>query len=316
MANQDRILGLHFPNRTWWGAVGFSALIIFMIAVGSTDELGILTGVILVAVFSAAGIFLWMFPGSRFFVLAFANSLAIYTIVYFFLVEANFPRIREWVSVLGYLLPIYMFLAGVWWRRDAIREASQSEDFRRARFQGRLFIWLLPVCIIAALTFLVPGVKLESSGSDIVFLALVAGVSLFVMVISRQICLFLIDTGVLFDHLFVQMSRLGRPAFAFFTLYSFSVIVFAMIYRIMDRVTESSIFLIEGQPGAISFTESLYFSLITMSTVGYGDITPASEALRVVVGIEVMVGIMLFLFGFAEIMRYARNPDAEGKTDT
>jgi len=316
MANQDRILGLHFPNRTWWGAVGFSALIIFMIAVGSTDELGILTGVILVAVFSAAGIFLWMFPGSRFFVLAFANSLAIYTIVYFFLVEANFPRIREWVSVLGYLLPIYMFLAGVWWRRDAIREASQSEDFRRARFQGRLFIWLLPVCIVAALTFLVPGVKLESSGSDIVFLALVAGVSLFVMVISRQICLFLIDTGVLFDHLFVQMSRLGRPAFAFFTLYSFSVIVFAMIYRIMDRVTESSIFLIEGQPGAISFTESLYFSLITMSTVGYGDITPASEALRVVVGIEVMVGIMLFLFGFAEIMRYARNPDAEGKTET
>jgi len=316
MANQDRILGLHFPNRTWWGAVGFSALIIFMIAVGSTDELGILTGVILVAVFSAAGIFLWMFPGSRFFVLAFANSLAIYTIFYFFLVEANFPRIREWVSVLGYLLPIYMFLAGVWWRRDAIREASQSEDFRRARFQGRLFIWLLPVCIVAALTFLVPGVKLESSGSDIVFLALVAGVSLFVMVISRQICLFLIDTGVLFDHLFVQMSRLGRPAFAFFTLYSFSVIVFAMIYRIMDRVTESSIFLIEGQPGAISFTESLYFSLITMSTVGYGDITPASEALRVVVGIEVMVGIMLFLFGFAEIMRYARNPDAEGKTDT
>lgn len=316
MANQDRILGLHFPNRTWWGAVGFSALIIFMIAVGSTDELGILTGVILVAVFSAAGIFLWMFPGSRFFVLAFANSLAIYTIVYFFLVEANFPRIREWVSVLGYLLPIYMFLAGVWWRRDAIREASQSEDFRRARFQGRLFIWLLPVCIVAALSFLVPGVKLESSGSDIVFLALVAGVSLFVMVISRQICLFLIDTCVLFDHLFVQMSRLGRPAFAFFTLYSFSVIVFAMIYRIMDRVTESSIFLIEGQPGAISFTESLYFSLITMSTVGYGDITPASEALRVVVGIEVMVGIMLFLFGFAEIMRYARNPDAEGKTDT
>ena len=316
MANQDRILGLHFPNRTWWGAVGFSALIIFMIAVGSTDELGILTGVILVAVFSAAGIFLWMFPGSRFFVLAFANSLAIYTIVYFFLVEANFPRIREWVSVLGYLLPIYMFLAGVWWRRDAIREASQSEDFRRARFQGRLFIWLLPVCIVAALTFLVPGVKLESSGSDIVFLALVAGVSLFVMVISRQICLFLIDTGVLFDHLFVQMSRLGRPAFAFFTLYSFSVIVFAMIYRIMDRVTESSIFLIEGQPGAISFTESLYFSLITMSTVGYGDITPASEALRVVVGIEVMVGIMLFLFGFAEIIRYARNSDAEGKTDT
>lgn len=316
MAINDRILGLHFPDRAWWGAVGFSALIIFMIAVGSTDEIGIQTGIILLAVFSAAGIFLWMFPGSRFFVLAFVNSQAIYTIVYFFLVEANFENIREWVSVIGYLMPIYMFLVGVWWRKDAIREASQSESFRRAGFQGRLFIWLLPVCLIAALTFFVPGIKLTAGGSDIVFLALVAGVSLFVMVISRQICLFLIDTGVMFDHLFVQMSRLGRPAFVFFTLYSFSVIVFAMIFRIMDRVTEASIFLTDGQPAAISFTESLYFSLITMSTVGYGDITPASEALRVVVALEVMVGIMLFLFGFAEIMRYARNPDAEGKTDT
>ena len=76
------------------------------------------------------------------------------------------------------------------------------------------------------------------------------------------------------------------------------------------------IFLIEGKPETISFTESLYFSLITMSTVGYGDITPASEAVRIVASVQIMLGLILVLFAFAEIMRYARNPDAEGKTDT
>lgn len=316
MADKERILGLHLPHRAWWSAVGFSALIIFMVAVGSTDRFGILTGIILVAVFSAAGTFLWMFPGSRFFVLAFANSLAIYTIIYFYLVEANFRNIEEWVSAVGYLIPIYMFLAGVWWRRDAIRDASQAEGFRRESFSGRLFVWLLPVGFVAGLTFLVPGVKLETPGADALLLALLGGTGLFVMVVSRQICLFLIDTGVMFDHLFIQMARLSRPAFAFFTLYSFSVIVFAMVYRVMDRVTDAEIFLIEGRPETISFTESLYFSLITMSTVGYGDITPGGEAVRIVASIQIMLGLVLVLFAFAEIMRYARNPDVEGKTDT
>ena len=46
-----------------------------------------------------------------------------------------------------------------------------------------------------------------------------------------------------------------------------------------------------------------------MSTVGYGDITPASNAIRAVTAVEVMIGVLLFLFGFFEIMRYARRPD-------
>jgi len=117
---------------------------------------------------------------------------------------------------------------------------------------------------------------------------------------------------LLFDQFFVRTGRLFRPAFAFFTLYSFIVIVFAMIFRIMDRLAAEPIFLIEGARGAISFSDSLYFSLITMSTVGYGDITPAGEAVRVVAAIEVLLGILLFLFGFAEIMRYVREADRKG----
>ena len=202
MADDDRFLGIHIPHRTWLSAVGFSALIIFLVAVGSTDQLGILTGIILGAVFSAAGIFLWMFPGSRFFVLAFANSLAIYTTVYFFLVSANFSTAREWVTGVGYLIPIYMFLFGVWWRRDAIRDRSRMNRFRKAHFPGRLLIWLLPLGVLAALTFFVPGFDLETRGADLVLLCLMGLIGTAVLFFSRMICLFLIDTGSVFDQLF------------------------------------------------------------------------------------------------------------------
>jgi hypothetical protein len=36
----------------------------------------------------------------------------------------------------------------------------------------------------------------------------------------------------------------------------------------------------------------VYFSFITLATVGYGDITPATPAARAVTMIEVLVGVM------------------------
>ncbi|MGB0572986.1 MAG: potassium channel family protein [Alphaproteobacteria bacterium] len=73
--------------------------------------------------------------------------------------------------------------------------------------------------------------------------------------------------------------------------------------------------IVEGARSAISFSDGLYFSLITMSAVGYGDMMSAGEAVRVVTAIEVMLGILLFLFGFAEIMRYVREADGKSGAD-
>ena len=298
----------------WRG--GVSAMIMLLVSIGVTEEFGWLTAVVLGAVFSAAGLFLWMFPGSRFFVLAFANSLALYASAFFLLGIANFPHAHGWAFGVAYLLPIYFFLAGVWRHRNSIHEMSDQEEFQNAKLSGRGILWLLPIVGLAGLTFVVPELSLDRDGTSALLIAAMAAIAVFVLLDSRQICLFLIETGLLFDLLFARMGRLFRPAFAFFTLYSFIVIVFAMIFRIMDRLSGNASFTIDGLPGAISFSDSLYFSLITMSTVGYGDITPAGEAIRAVAAIEVLLGILLMLFGFAEIIRYARDPDAEGKTDT
>tara|TARA_R110002110_G_scaffold414147_1_gene643229 strand:+ start:89596 stop:90546 length:951 start_codon:yes stop_codon:yes gene_type:complete len=315
MADDDKSVSVGISHQGWLGAVGFSALIVLLVAVGVTDFLGTLTIIILASVFSAAGLFLWMFPGSRFFVLAFANSLAIYTSVYSFLQLTNFEGAAPWAIAVGYLLPMFVFLAAVALKRDEIQQLSRDEELLRESLSGRKFVWIAPVFVIAAATFALPRLSLDSETLSLVLVGSMALVAIFVAGVSRQISLFLIDTGLLFDQFFVRTGRLFRPAFAFFTLYSFIVIVFAMIFRIMDRLATEPAFLVEGVRTTISFSDSLYFSLITMSTVGYGDITPAAEAVRVVAAIEVILGILLFLFGFAEIMRYVREADGKSGAD-
>ena len=315
MADDDKTVSVGISHQGWLSAVAFSALIVLLVAVGVTDVLGTLTIIIMVAVFGAAGLFLWMFPGSRFFVLAFANSLAIYTSVYSFLRLTNFEGAAPWAIAVGYLLPMFVFLAAVALKRDEIQQLSRDEELLRESLSGRKFVWIAPVFVIAAATFALPRLSLDSETLSLVLAGSMALVAVFVAGVSRQISLFLIDTGLLFDQFFVRTGRLFRPAFAFFTLYSFIVIVFAMIFRIMDRLAVEPAFLVDGVRTTISFSDSLYFSLITMSTVGYGDITPAAEAVRVVAAIEVMLGILLFLFGFAEIMRYVREADGKSGAD-
>ncbi len=304
------------PYHRWLRAVVFTALTVLLIAVGVTESFGFLTLLVLVAVFSAAGIFLWLFPGSRFFVLSFANSLAIYTCVYFFLAIENFATATSWAFVIGYLLPISSFLIGAWWHRSEIRRVAYADHLVEQRHPARIFAWLVPVSLLSALTFAVPTLGLDATGTGLVMLAAMALTSVFIAVMIRTICVFLIDTGLLFDQFFVRMLHLFAPAFAFFTLYSFNVIVFAMVYRIIDRIAEAPQFLIEGEPLPISFVDSLYFSLITVSTVGYGDITPASDAIRAITAVEVMIGVLLFLFGFYEIMRYARRPNGSAPRES
>lgn len=291
----------------------FTALTVLLIAFGVTDKFGLLTIMVIAAVFAGAGIFLWLFPGSRFFVLSFANSLAIYTCVYFFLAIENFPTAEPWAFVVGYLLPIFAFLFGAWWHRKEIRRVAYADHLVDRHHPVRIFAWLIPVSILSALTFFAPSFELNGSGAGLAMIGAMALTSVFIAVMSRTICVFLIDTGLLFDQFFVRMLHLFAPAFAFFSLYSFNVIVFAMIYRIADRIADTPLFLVAGEQQSISFVDSLYFSLITVSTVGYGDITPASNAIRAVTAVEVMIGILLFLFGFFEIMRYARRPNGAGE---
>jgi voltage-gated potassium channel len=177
---------------------------------------------------------------------------------------------------------------------------------------GQVIGWLMPVFLIGALTFLVPGHAFSSGAEDVVFLAAMTLVSVIVLSGSRHVSIFLVDTGLLFEGFFQHISRLVVPAFAFLTLYSLLTIIFACIYRIIDRVEDGTLFRILGTLREITFPEALYFSIVTLSTVGYGDIVPITNLARLIAVTEVVCGILLLMFGVSELITYARNRRRDG----
>ncbi|MET8946342.1 potassium channel family protein [Streptomyces sp. NPDC004542] len=73
------------------------------------------------------------------------------------------------------------------------------------------------------------------------------------------------------------------------------LVVFADAYYLMERATPATF----TQP--LTRTDSLYFTLTTFSTVGFGDITPYSETGRVVAMLQ-MAGGLLLLGGAVRVL--------------
>lgn len=117
----------------------------------------------------------------------------------------------------------------------------------------------------------------------------------------------MLDTGLLFEEFFNRVASPLVPAFAFLTIYSRLVIVSGCVCRVTDRFTDGAQLHISGE---LTFPDALYFSMITVSTVstvGYGDIVPYSNEVKAVVTVQIVLGILLLLFGFYELINYTRN---------
>jgi voltage-gated potassium channel len=292
-------------RRTWLAPAALTAVLVGLV-IAAADEPGdrVFTLVLVAALGGAVAFLQTVFPGSRFFVLALANGLAVYTSLFIVFLRSNFPTASPGAIRVGFALPILAFLAGAWWRRERIRAivAETRVGDRGAIARGAL--WLLPVFAIGVLTFAAPNVT--AAGADAVFLLAMAAIAVIVVAVSADVATFLVEAGLLFDEFFDRVRALAAPAFAFMTFYSIIVIAFASVYRLMDRFEPAASFAVGGAPRALTFPESLYFSIVTMATVGYGDIVPASDAARMVAALQVVLGVLLLLFGFSELMAHAR----------
>jgi voltage-gated potassium channel len=288
------------------GGVAFTVLLVGLVAAAVADVASVFFLVLVGSVGAAAAAILWLFPGSRLFSVAFANLIAVYACLFVFFVDANFEPVRPVVRLIGFVLPILGFLAGSWLRREDIRGLLRARRVQSERSLVRALAWLVPVFGIGALTFALPVLGPGQLLYDGAFLASMAAIALIVLAVSPDVARFFVDTGLLFEEFFGRVEHLLIPAFAFLTFYSLQVIVFASLYRIIDFYSPDGHFIIHGQVRTITFAESLYFSLVTVSTVGYGDILPSSDLVRVLAALQIVGGVLLLLFGFSEIIAYHR----------
>ncbi|GHD62614.1 hypothetical protein GCM10017083_51540 [Thalassobaculum fulvum] len=295
----------HFSAlRHWAASVAVTVILLALIAAAVGGETWEVSGTVLIAVVAVATLLHRLFPGSRFFTITFANAIGVYACLYVSFLETLYLDVSSLPRLVGFLLPIVAFAIGVYLRREAIHSIVSSEHPRLETRFGRAFLWLVPVMLVGLANFVAPLDAIGHEGRTIWLLAAMAAISLVVLLASRNVAVFLIDTGLLFEDFFEIMSGLVKPAFAFLTFYSMMVILFATLYRLLGRLDDSPTFLIDGIGRDPTFVESLYFSIVTLSTVGYGDVVPLTYAARIVVALQIVAGVLLLLFGFHALMRH------------
>lgn len=77
-----------------------------------------------------------------------------------------------------------------------------------------------------------------------------------------------------------------KNAFVFFRAYLLLIFVFALSYSTLDCG-----FKISDEIRPLSEIESSYFSVVTITTLGYGDIIPRSSAARILISLQTLLGI-------------------------
>jgi voltage-gated potassium channel len=268
------------------------------------------TDVLFLAIVSSAGtaaaLLRYLFPGRSFFSLTFANLVAVYAAIFAFFMEELFGRIEPAISGVGFCLPIFAFLSGCWLRRADIRNVIDDPHIRGGQALYGALVWLIPVFIVGAAVFVLSWFAESLVNTDRTFLFAMLVIGLIVLVVSRNVAIFLVDAGLLFDEFFQRMSRLAVPAFAFLTFYALLVILFASVFSIISHFAGPDHFRVGSVTRAISFPEAIHFSIVTISTVGYGDIVPVSNFARMLASAEVICGVMLLLFGVSELLEYTR----------
>jgi voltage-gated potassium channel len=191
-------------------------------------------------------------------------------------------------------------------RRVEIRTVIDDPHLRGGQALYGALVWLIPVSIVGAAVFVLSRFAESLVNTDRACLFSMLVIGLIVLVVSRYVAIFLVDAGLLFDEFFQRMSRLAVPAFAFLTFYALLVILFASLFSIISQFAGPVHFRVGNVTRAISFSEAIHFSIVTISTVGYGDIVPASNFARMLASAEVICGIMLLLFGVSELLEYTR----------
>lgn len=293
-------------DRKWIVGFAFTVALFLLIAAATSDGGTSPFGVVMALLtLGTIGVLYSFFPRRHLFAIGVANFLAIYSAAYTFFFDSNFPDVPRWEGLIGFVSPVVAFVAGVWWKRSEIERVIAAEEPIEFHHFGNVSHWLLPMAAIAVCSFFVEELALTKEWQTVIFVLMMLTISGLAAVLSVDLCSFLLQTSLLFEWFFWRMKALLVPAVGFFVFYTLIVIVFACLYRIID-LSGANNFFINGEARPIDFAESLYFSIITLSTVGYGDIVPASPLVRLLVSIQIISGVLLMLFGFAEFIAYGR----------
>lgn len=162
-------------------------------------------------------------------------------------------------------------------RLDALPESARRRLYIRAVLRPTLTAVLLVVGY-----FTLP---LDRLGHDAPWVLIGSGLAIIVAVLVWQIR---------------EITRAQFPMLqgieALATVLPLYLLSFAGAYVMMSSTNSANF----TQP--LSHIDALYFSVVVFSTVGFGDITPHTEAARVVVTVQILGDLLLIAFGLRLVL--------------
>jgi len=190
----------------------------------------------------------------------------------------------------------------------------------RAGGEAFLLILLYAVMVTAVLKlterrrFLWPGVILISISAVLMLASHIYPARPLVIVNYAVLSAFLgLVSGGLFDYMGRPGSITAGQLYAAVSLYLLLSILWYSIYNLVDAVNPGS-FLEVGlsTPTAkIPHSAFQYFSLVTLTTLGYGDIVPVTPVARMFAGLEAAVGVLYIATTVARLVAAYQAPSPE-----
>jgi voltage-gated potassium channel Kch len=100
---------------------------------------------------------------------------------------------------------------------------------------------------------------------------------------------------------------LSDAIFAAFCAYLLMAVAWAGAYVVIDALAPGSFRLADGS-GDLSLPSAMYFSLVTLTTLGYGDISPVGELAQRLAVLEAFSGVLYVAVVVSRLVSAYRGP--------
>ena len=120
---------------------------------------------------------------------------------------------------------------------------------------------------------------------------------------------------IVFTHVF-NSSRVGRQQiFGAISVYLLLGILFTQLYEILIYIQGNAIYFDPSRfpEETVGTSQVLYYSFVTLATVGYGDVSPFTPAARALSVFESLVGVMYIAILIA---RFVANYEKESREES
>lgn len=285
-------------------AIGLGVLLMLLVAGAIADRGGPLPFTVPGVSALAMGLLYLAFPHGPQFSLGAATGLAMYACLYVVMGRAAFPDAPDWALSIAHALPIVVFVTVCLLQRHRLRRyAQQGPRTADLMHLGDFTRWLAIAAVVGAVSLSAPVNRLSPDGQGMALLAAMAVISVISVTAVDDVVRLLVDMAVIFHSVTRRMGHLIVPMAAYTSLWTLLAVVFGCLYRIADGLSREFLFHGSGGPMRLGFADALHFSVVTLTTVGYGDINPLDDGIRLLASIQMLLAQLLLLFGFVEIMR-------------